>query len=385
MALRLELHDVAFLRTSDGAAALAQAAGWPLTAASRLKDVAAARALTGDRGPAVLETALLRRAAVGKLDEPGRWLLSSDALQQATPSRVAAHRARRLTGRPVHDVTCSVGTELVALAEHASVLLGSDLDPVRLAMAAHNTPGVPLVRADALVPVSREAVVLADPGRRTDGRRTHDPRALQPPLPDLLDAWAGSELVVKCAPGLDAGFWSGEVELVSLDGGVKEAVLWSPGLCGAVRRRATVLSSTGPGFEVTDADADDAEVRAPGEWIVDPDGAVVRAGLVRHWAARHGLGQLDPRTAHLTGDALPPGVRGFRVLGHGRYSEKALRAELARRDCGSVEILVRAVDVDPVVLRPRLKLRGSRALTVVLTRIGDTPTAFVCTPHGARA
>ena len=392
MALRLELDDVAFLRSTDGAAAVAQVAAGSLTAASRMTDVAAARAVAGDRGPAVLETALLRRAAAGKLTAPEGWLLTSEALQQATPSLVAAHRAQRLAGRAVHDVTCSVGTELVELARSTGVVLGSDLDPVRLAMAAHNlevngAPGVTLVRADALVPVSREVVVLADPGRRTDGRRTHDPRALQPPLPDLLAAWPGRQLVVKCAPGLDTDRlgWTGEVELVSLDGGVKEAVLWPPGLTGVVRRRATVLSSTGPAWEVTDADPDEAEVRAPGEWIVDPDGAVVRAGLVRHWAARHGLGQLDPRTAHLTGDALPPGVRGFRVLTHGRYSERSLRTELARLDCGSVEVLVRAVDVDPAVLRPRLRLRGSRALTVVLTRIGDTPTAFVCTSHGTRS
>ena len=381
MAYPLTCDDVDFLASSTGAAALAHAGTLALTPASRMVDVAAVRALAGGYGAAVLETALLRRRAVGKLDEPQRWLLSDEALQQATPSAVARHRAQRLNGRAVHDVTCSIGAELVALAPAASALLGSDLDPVRLAMAAYNAPGVALARADALHPVSRGTVVLADPGRRADGRRTHDPTRLQPPLPALLAVYAGRDLVVKCAPGLDvtALGWAGEVEVVSLDGGVREACLWSPGLSDAATRRASVLTSSGRGWTITDRDPDDAAVREPGEWIVDPDGAVVRAGLVRHWATRHGLGQLDRRIAYLTGDALPPGVRGFRVLGHGRYTEKSLRQELARCDCGSVEILTRGVDVDPAVLRPRLRLRGSQALSVVLTRIGNTPTAFVCT------
>jgi hypothetical protein len=47
-----------------------------------------------------------------------------------------------------------------------------------------------------------------------------------------------------------------------------------------------------------------------------------------------------------------------------------------------VEILVRGLDVDPNALRPRLRLRGSQAFTVVLTRIGRTPTAFVCRAEG---
>ena len=46
-------------------------------------------------------------------------------------------------------------------------------------------------------------------------------------------------------------------------------------------------SSTGPAWTVTDAEPDDAAVREPGAWLVDPDGAVVGAGLVRHYAARH--------------------------------------------------------------------------------------------------
>ncbi|MFC7447387.1 THUMP-like domain-containing protein [Rhodococcus daqingensis] len=375
-------EDVRYLTSADGVAALAEVDQLELSTRTHLADIGRVRARFADRSGALVETVLLRRRAVGKIDGGRDWLFTDDALQQTTPSVVARNRAHRVAGRAVHDVTCSVGAELSALVGVASTVIGSDLDPVRLAMAQHNVPGATVVRADALVPCTRDTVVLADPARRAGGKRRHDPAALQPPLPDLLEAYRGRDLSVKCAPGLDydALDWPGEVEIVSLDGGVREACLWSPGLAGAgVRRRATVLTADA-GWELTDAEPDEIPEREPGEWIVDPDGAVVRAGLVRHYAARHGLWQLDPRIAYLTGDAVPPGVRGFRVLEQLKYTEKALRQELARLDCGVAEILVRGVDVDPAVLRPRLKLRGSVPLSVVLTRIGRTPVAFVCAP-----
>ena len=103
--------------------------------------------------------------------------------------------------------------------------------------------------------------------------------------------------------------------------------------------------------QITDAEPDDCPVAPAGRWIVDPDGAVVRAGLVRHYAARHGLWQLDPDIAYLSGDQLPDGVRGFEVLDELGYSEKRLRQALSARDAGAVEILVRGVDVDPDALR----------------------------------
>ncbi|SEK22036.1 class I SAM-dependent methyltransferase [Rhodococcus maanshanensis] len=379
-------EDVRYLTSEDGIAALAEVDRLELSTRTHLADIGRVRARFADRSGALVETVLLRRRAVGKIDGGRHWLFTDDALQQTTPSSVARRRADRVAGRAVHDVTCSVGAELSALVGVASTVIGSDLDPVRLAMAQHNVPGATVVRADALVPCTRDTVVLADPARRAGGRRRHDPAALQPPLPDLLEAYRGRDLSVKCAPGLDydALEWPGEVEIVSLDGGVREACLWSPGLAGAgVHRRATVLTAD-TAWELTDAEPDEIPEREPGEWIVDPDGAVVRAGLVRHYAARHGLWQLDPRIAYLTGDAVPAGVRGFRIIEQLKYSEKALRQELARLDCGVAEILVRGVDVDPAVLRPRLKLRGSASLSVVLTRIGRTPVAFVCAA-GVRA
>lgn len=366
------------------------------TDASRLADVTATRDRYGDRSAVLVETTLLQRRASEKLagladPRGGRgWLFTDEALQQATTAAVARHRARRLGKQVVHDATCSIGTELAALLSTAADVLGSDIDAVRLAMARHNLDDrVPLCRADALRPVSRDAVVLLDPARRADGRRRFGPRAYLPPLDHLLEAYRGRESVVKCAPGIDfeamrrLGF-QGEIEITSVAGSVREACLWSVGLTQpGVHRRATVLNDARTdGETLTDLDPGDCTAGSPGRWIIDPDGAIVRAGLVRQYAARHKLWQLDPDIAYLTGDALPGGVRGFEVIEELSLRESVLRQRLSHHDCGSLEIRVRGVDLDPDALRRRLRPTGSQPLTLVITRIGRGAkarvTVFVC-------
>jgi len=288
----------------------------------------------------------------------------------------------------VHDATCSIGTELAALATAATAVMGSDVDEIRLAMARHNLGAdVPLCRADALAPVSRDAVVLLDPARRTVGRRRFDPRAYRPPLDVLLEVYRGRSSAIKCAPGIDfdavrrLGF-GGEIEVTSSGGSVREACLWSADLADSgVRRRASVLDRA---ETLTDAEPDECPTAAPGRYIIDPDGAVVRAGLVRQYAARHGLWQLDPDIAYLTGDRLPDGVRGFEILDETPIREKTLRRRLSELGCGPLEILVRGVDVDPDELRRRLRPDGDTALSLVITRIGSGTlsrgAAFLCRP-----
>jgi predicted RNA methylase len=376
------------LRSDSGAAALRAVAEYALTDATRVADTAAVRARFADRAAVLVETTLLRRRAADKLPGADNWLFTDEALQQATAAPVASHRARRLAGHVVHDVTCSIGTELAALRDTAIRIVGSDIDPVRLAMARHNLgAAVDLCRADALRPVTRDAVVLADPARRGSGRRRFDPRDYQPALDQLLHVYRDRSIVVKCSPGIDfdvvarLGF-QGEIEVTSYQGSVREACLWSAGLAEpSVRRRACMLDR---GEMITDAEPDDCPVRAAGRWIVDPDGAVVRAGLVRHYAARHGLWQLDPHIAYLSGDQLPAGMRGFEILQQLPFDERRLRQALSALHCGALEILVRGVDVEPTTLRRRLALRGGQSLAVVITRVGTGAaargTAFVCRP-----
>ncbi|MGS0688538.1 THUMP-like domain-containing protein [Nakamurella sp. GG22] len=399
MAYPFSRADVRFLSSDAGTDALAGAAALPFTDSTLIRDLTRLRATLGDHAAAVAETVRLRRRAALKLgSRSDRWLLTDEALQQATPAAVAAHRARRLTTVGMHDLTCSIGADLAALADAAAaessrVPLGSDLDPVRALMAAHNLAASGLdahvVIADALTRVSRGLLGYADPARRDGAGRRITSVSTLPSVADLDTAHADRPPVLRLPPGIDYDALQrpGEVEIVSLDGGAREAVLWPPELA-TVPRRATVLSTGSADWEITSADPDDA-ISGPvaaGDILVDPDAAVVRAHLVRQYATRHGLHLLDPHLAYLAGPALPPGVRGFLVLDTAPYREKTV-AGWARRDwVGSLEIKQRGTPVIPDDLRRRLRpaLTGptTAAATLVIARIGRDPVAYWCRAVG---
>lgn len=386
--------DVAFILSPPGTQAVSWARALDFSGRARVASASKVRERYPDHFTAVIEVATARAKASLKLRDCEDWVVTTEAVEQATPWRVAQHRAERLAGRAIHDLTCSVGAELAELVRVSEKVSGSDLDPARVAMARANVPQASVEVADALDPATigahPDAVFLADPARRASGRRISDPAELLPPLPDLLAALDGRDFAIKCAPGLDFDSLehTGEVEVTSLDGGVREACLWSPALSDGVRRRATILHSGKHGANawtetITDLDPQIAAAEpdahaAADRYIVEPDSAIVRSGLVRHWAHRHGLRQLDPRIAHLTGPQIPAGYSGFEVLERSSLDVKKLRSRLRSLDCGSLEILVRGVDKDPDVLRKKLAPKGSRPLALVVTRLADRGVAFIC-------
>nr|VDG63879.1 Uncharacterised protein [Streptococcus thermophilus] len=362
---------------------IAEAAGeLEVTKKSALADRQKLEPVFGEHSRAVMELVTAQRTLALKLPDGAlapSWLTDTDAAQQATPHTVAQVRAERIAragASLVHDVTCSIGTEAPAVTAQGMDWLGTDIDFSRVLMARHNV-GSRVAVADALHPVTTPAsnrVIVADPARRKDGRRITDPAKLVPPLPHLLDAYPYAEMAVKCAPGIDYSQWPGLVSVVSENGTVKEACLYTPGLDPA-KREAVVIQ---PGFteRITDGAGEDVDVDKPRRFIVEPDGAVIRAGLVRHWAAKHDLAMLDPHIAFLTGDAIPEHHSGFPFIEE--VPLKKLKPALQAHDTGPLEILVRGVDVDPDQLRNKMKLKGSTPMAVVIARIGDTATAYLC-------
>lgn len=398
---------------------LSDAASLPLTKKSMVADVAHLKETYGDDARALVEVALARRSAAAKFSaaRAEQWIMDSDSVQQATPQVVAEFRAAHLLSlgvRDVVDVTCSVGTELAALAAAAAGagqavpaagsaqaapeapaarvgggagfqrIIGGDLDPQRVRMARHNVPDVPAIVMDALRPalstsvLAPGTVVLADPARRTSAGRVTKLSDLRPRLEDLAAVYSeqGIDTAIKCAPGIDYTEFDGQVDVVSVDGNVKEACLYTPGLSQCGRRAVMLGVASGQQEIIDDHMPEQDKVAEVGKYIVDPDGAVVRAGLVRHYAAKYGLWQLDERIAYLTGPAVPPGRRGFEVLEQVPF--KHVRKALVARGIGAVEILVRGVDINPDEVRKKWKLKGSEEASVVVTRIGDKAWAFIC-------
>jgi hypothetical protein len=173
-----------------------------------------------------------------------------------------------------------------------------------------------------------------------------------------------------------------EAEWVSDHGEVKEAALWS-GRLATTSRRATVI---GDGGLATLTDTDDAsEGAGPVEqYLYEPDGAVIRAGLVTTVSAGVRGHLLDEKTAYVTSadHFRTPFARAFRVLEEVPFREKQLRAALRERRVGRLTIKKRGVSVSPDELRKRLSLSGDEEATLVLARVAGKGRAFLVDPLG---
>lgn len=357
--------------------------------------VAAAGAVRGRESPARVAVALtqagLRRKAAAKFgDLAARMYFTPDGLEQATRRRVAEHRAARIAladPSSVVDLGCGIGGDLVALAGRGLTVAGVDADPTRVAVARANLAALGLggavqVADATTLDVSGFGVAFADPARRTPRGRVFDPEGYQPPW-SFVERLLAGPACVKVAPGIPHQVLPGDVEAewVAEDGEVKEAALWSSYLA-TVRRRATVIGASGLATLTDEDDPGECPVTAPGQFLYEPDGAVIRAGLVTAVAAGVHGALLDPNIAYVTGDEAfkTPFARSYEVLETLPYKEKALRAALRERHIGRLTIKKRGVNVVPDQLRKRLSLHGDEEATIVLTRAAGHGTTLLVRP-----
>jgi SAM-dependent methyltransferase len=389
----VDLDAFRWLLTDEGRALLDQAvevyAGRPADAL-KVVDVLRRTATPEQVAAAMTQVELRRRAEAKFGDLAAAMYFTPDGLEQATRLRVAAHRAARVAAAApvsVLDVGCGIGGDLLAFARQGLTAAGVDRDPLRVEVARANLDAlglggaVEVADAEAL-DLSGFGVVFADPARRSDRGRVFDLAGYVPPW-SFVERLLQRPSVVKVAPGIphDAVPGGVEAEWVSDAGELKEASLWSPVLATA-RRRATVIRSSGLATLTDEDDPGEQNLRAPQQFLYEPDDAVVRAGLVTAVAAGVSGGLVDEHIAYVTSDQAfaTPFARGYEVLEELPFKEKPLRAALRLRGVGRLTIKKRGVDVVPEDLRRRLAPRGDEEATLVLTRVAGKGTALLVRP-----
>lgn len=356
---------------------------------------------------AVLTQSRLRTKAEAKFGEFAREMLFTQAgLEQATRLNVAARHAERFARagvRHVADLGCGLGADSLALASLDIAVTAVELDEVTAACATVNLlpfPHATVVHADATsVALDHVDGVWLDPARRstsTSGTaRIWDPEAFSPPLSFVESLAAkGKAVGVKFGPGMPhesipAGC---EAQWVSVNGDVTEVALWFNALQRpGIRRSALVIGPQGAAEISSGQDfgaGPEPEIGQPSGYLYEPDGAVIRAGLVADVAHDLGGHLLDEHIAYICAPELrdTPFARAYRVLDVMPFNVKALKQWVKANGIGVLDIKKRGISTTPEELRKQLlqgtsaKAGKARSATLVLTRIGETRVAIVVEP-----
>lgn len=386
----LRLEDIDFLRSERARAILADFAACDLSAANtlplltRLRDTLDAR-----QASAILQTLTLRERAKSKFPRHSQAMLFTDAaLQQASHPAARSYRARAIESQSVLDLCCGIGADTLAFAASGRQALGLDIDPVRVAIARHNADVMALAArfevADvrASIPAGCDCLFF-DPGRRdVQGRRIHDVERYQPPL-SLVNDWRAQEIIVKLSPAVDLrqlDAYGGQLEFISVAGALTEALLW---VCRAPAPPIATKLIGDAIYQLRGDPGQPAAISPPRRWLIEPDPAVLRAGLVQRLAHDLQATMLDQSIAYLTAEArLPtPWARYWRILDWMPFQLKRLRRYLAQRGVSRLTVKKRGFALAPEALIAKLRLkRGDDERVLVMTRCRSQPIAIICAP-----
>lgn len=349
----------------------------------------------------VLTQVKLRRRAKAKFGEfADRMFFTEDGLEQASRLKVAAIHAGRFRSNgivKVADLGCGIGAESLALASLDLEVTAFELDEVTAAIATYNLASfenVTVEQADVTkVDLTVFDGLFIDPARRdlndsktSINKRKYDINDFSPSFDFVLEAAKTKPTIVKLGPGLDHKDIPEDAEAmwVSDNGDLVEMSLYF----GLVKRpnvsRAALLITPEGTHEITSAKRErlDAPIGDLGDYIYEPDPAIIRSHLVGDLAIELGLNIFSNEIAYLSGDKelSSPWLKGYEVLENLVFDRKKLKAYLRENDIGVLEIKKRGADITPEQLRRELDPKGSKSATLIITRVEGAHRALVVRP-----
>jgi hypothetical protein len=352
----------------------------------------------------------LRKKAVKKgFPRAEEMLFDQSALEQSTHFEIARYHASLFpAGTLVADLTCGIGSDLIALAERGPVI-GYDTNAKKLEYARHNLSvfglAGDLVLDDSLKADWKFDYAFADPSRRpyhSNGYRFAKLALCEPDPVGLADRMAALKFgLMKLSPMFpdEMLFSVGKrVDFVSYGRECRESLIYLGADIGraSIGPATTEIVQTGPyrlpidmvgglplpGCESYAVHVESGEllpqsdppkaIEEPKAFLYEADPAAIRAHGLGHLATQHQLYGLGDSNGYLTSDGAAPSpwLTAFKVLTYGRFDKKTLRARLAELGGGKPIVKSRASHIDVVQARRDLTVKGSGEPIVAIYPVG---------------
>ncbi len=391
----LSREQLEFLASEAGRGALsARLSQDPIKAVTQLR-----RSFSAQEASAVLKMRSIRQRSRGRLGPLAEGLMAGEVLsQQASSWAVACYKAdlvSPLAGGDIWDLCCGAGVDAITLARRGNHVRAVDTSDLAGLCLEHNAARmgvshlVEFIQGQAQqVPLASGDVVHVDPDRRPGDRRQVDPRNYQPSLEFLAsipDRTAAG--LIKLSPGARPDELPGLSDLpfrwVSEGGVCKQLLAGWGGVFAGPAHGAVVLEQRGQElipWELPSGQADPAELREQGAFVIEPDPAVLAAGGVDDLAARLGAFRRGAGLELLFAQspARTPFARCYEVLDETPGRMRDVRKALARLDAGLVEVKPRGMKLDTDAAQAKLRGKGRGTISVFWVRLGASVRAILC-------
>lgn len=306
------------------------------------------------------------------------------SMEQCSSSRTAQYKSTLVTGTSFCDVTGGFGIDTMAFAQKFAQCLYIEPRQELCDLLQHNAHALGLTNISILHGTLEELqaqvpavdVILIDPSRRgTHGQRVV---ALEDCTPNiiackrmLLDK--ARQVLVKLSPMLDLKRTltqmpeTEEVHVVAVDGECKEILLLL-GHNAVADPKIISVNLTDKGVQSFICTATEEEKAIPplakrmGEYLYEPNAAVMKAGAFKSVAVKYGLQKLHPHTHLYTNDTLVASFPGrvFRVNDVFPFHKQELRAHL--KGIAQANVAVRNFPLSAEELKKHLKLHDGGEL-----------------------
>ncbi|MDO9576821.1 MAG: methyltransferase domain-containing protein [Candidatus Cloacimonadales bacterium] len=323
----------------------------------------------------------LQRRNQRKIPAGDKYLFTEKGVQQASSTVLAKYHAEKFQEfQSVADLCCGIGMDLIQIAEGKKQVYAVDSDEETFLAAKYNSRTEGLKNITFLQQNAEDfdfpvKAIFADPDRRPGNKRSIQKDDIQPTLDELVKLRSITEnIAIKLSPAMNYKNMKFDFEhtyeFVSENGTLKEMLLCMGKFATPnIRRKAVLL----PQKIILSERNVQIGVDKIGQYIFEPDAAIIRAGLVQECGAEIGYKLIDEKLALLSGEMQGQSELGkcFKVKRVTSYKLKELQKYCRENEIGDLVIKTRGFPEMVEDFRKKLKLKGKNKETVFIVRKGD--------------